>query len=111
MPNALTRFFMGLIGRSWAYESVEGVREAIAKNSFDSLPKRAETYTKAAAGLSGIDALQPGLIEFHDDMHDGWHYLVALAARADELGCASLTDHLSDAADSLRDAGDDELLR
>ncbi|MEV0693027.1 hypothetical protein [Streptomyces sp. NPDC050388] len=102
MPNALTRFFMALTGKSWAYESVEQVREAIAKNAFDSLPERAQEHATGAAGLSDPYAFQPGLIALHDDMHDVWHYLTALADRADHLGCASLTDSLSDAADSVR---------
>ncbi|MEU9595046.1 hypothetical protein AB0D84_35730 [Streptomyces sp. NPDC048193] len=103
MPNALTRWFMALLGKSWAYESVDQVREAIAKNSFDSLPERAQAHAKGAAGLTDSYALQPGLIDLHDELVDVWHYLSALGSRADQLGNATLTDHLSDAANSVRD--------
>lgn len=102
MPNALTRFFMGLIGKKWAYESVEQVREVIAKNAFDSLPDRAQAHVKSAAGLSDFYAFQPGLIDLHDELHEVWHYLSALGDRASYLGNATLTDDLFDAANSVR---------
>ncbi len=100
MPNALTRFFMALIGKSWAYDSVEQVREVIAKNSFDTLAERARTHTRGAAVLTDSFAFQPGLIDLHDDMHDTWHYLVALQARARQLGQGTLAEHLDVAAET-----------
>lgn len=100
MPNAVTRFFMSLIGKSWAYDSAEEVREAIAKNSFDSLAERARTHTEGAAGLTDSFAFQPGLIDLHDDLHDTWHYLVALKSRAAEMGYGSLAEHLDAAAET-----------
>lgn len=103
MPNALTRWFMALLGKSWAYDSAEEVREVIAKKCFDSLPERAQTHSAGAAGLTDSYAFQPGLVDLHDELHDTWHYLVALKARARELGCASLAGHLEAAADSTRD--------
>jgi urate oxidase len=103
VPNALTRWFMALLGKSWAYETVDQVREAIAKNSFDSLAERAQEHAKGAAGLTDSYALQPGLIDLHDEMVDVWHYLIALKERANQLGNATLTDDLHDAANSVRD--------
>ncbi|MEV7595505.1 hypothetical protein AB0O42_35100 [Streptomyces sp. NPDC089922] len=102
MPNALTRLFKALTGKTWAHESVEAVRETIAKNAFDSLADRAQEHAKGADGLASSYAFQPGLIDLHDDLHDIWHYLTALGARADELGNATLTDTLFDAANSIR---------
>lgn len=100
MPNALTRFFMRLMGKSWAYDSAEDVREAIAKNSFDTLAERARTHTEGAAGLTDSFAFQPGLIDLHDELHDTWHYLVALKARAREMGYGTLAEHLDTAAET-----------
>lgn len=100
MPNRVTRFFMALIGKTWAHDSVEGVREEIAKNSFDSLAERARTHSEAAARLVDSFAFQPGLIDLHDDLHDVWHYLVALKSRADEMGYGSLAEHLDAAAET-----------
>ncbi|MGW2110693.1 hypothetical protein [Streptomyces sp. NPDC001948] len=101
MPNAIARIFMRLMGKSWAYESVEDVREVIAENSYNAFAERARTHARGAARLNDFYAFQPGLVAFHDDMHDGWHYLTALKARADALGCASLTDSLEDAATAM----------
>nr|AAX51320.1 unknown [Streptomyces sp. F11] len=103
MPNALTRFFMGLMGKSWAYDSAEDVREVIAKRSFDTLAERARTHTEGAAGLTDSFAFQPGLVDLHDELHDTWHYLVALKARAREMGHGTLAEHLDAAAESTRD--------
>jgi uncharacterized protein YyaL (SSP411 family) len=100
VPNALTRFFMGLRGKSWAYESAEDVREVIAKNSFDALVERARTHAEGAAGLTDSFAFQPGLIDLHDKMHDTWHYLVALKGRAREMGYGGLAESLDAAADT-----------
>ncbi|MEU3986367.1 hypothetical protein AB0F77_40995 [Streptomyces sp. NPDC026672] len=103
MPNALTRWFMALLGKSWAYESAEDVREVIAKESFDSLPERAQAHGKGARRLTDSYAFQPGLVDLHDELHDTWHYLTALKARARYLGYGALTEHLESAADSTRD--------
>ncbi|GAA2572733.1 MULTISPECIES: hypothetical protein [Streptomyces] len=103
MPNVLTRWFMALLGKSWAYETVDQVREVIAKNAFDSLAERAQAHAKGAAGLTDSYALQPGLIDLHDELLDVWHYLSALGDRANQLGNATLTDDLFDAANSVRD--------
>jgi DNA-binding ferritin-like protein len=100
VPNRVTRFFMSLIGKSWAYDSAEDVREAIAKKSFDSLAERARTHTEGAAGLIDSFAFQSGLIELHDELHDAWHYLVALKARAREMGYGALAEHLDAAAET-----------
>ena len=102
MPNAVIRFFMSLIGKKWVYESIDQVREVIAKNAFDSLPERAKEHAKGAAGLNDFYAFQPGLIDLHDELHDVWHYLSALGDRANRLGNATLTDDLFDAANSVR---------
>lgn len=102
MPNALTRFFMGLMGKVWTYDSADDVREVIAKTAFGSLPERAQAHAKGAAGLTDSYALQPGLIDLHDELHDVWHYLSALGDRANQLGNATLTDDLFDAANSVR---------
>ena len=104
MPNRLTKFFMGLLGKSWAYVSADMVREVIAEQCFDSLKERAETHTQGAAGLSDSYAFQPGLIDLHDEMHDTWHYLTALATRAREIGCPTLAGHLVAAKGSIVDA-------
>ncbi|MBP5942591.1 hypothetical protein [Streptomyces acidiscabies] len=103
MPNALTRIVKRLMGKAWAYESAEDVREVIAKNSFDTLAERARTYTESAHRLTDSFAFQPGLIDLHDELHETWHYLVALADRATELGYETLSAHLGDAARSTRD--------
>lgn len=103
MPNALSRWFMALLGKSWAYESVDQVREVIAKNTVDSFPERAQRHAKGAAGLTDSYALQPGLIALHDDLNDTWHYLVALKARARAMGYGTLAAHLYAAAESTRD--------
>ncbi len=101
MPNRLTRFFMGLMGKSWAYESVETVREVLDKQCFDTLKERAETHAQGAADLSDSYAFQPGLIDLHNEMHDTWHYLTALATRAREIGCPALAGHLIAAKGSI----------
>ncbi|WP_370424406.1 hypothetical protein AB8O64_37220 (plasmid) [Streptomyces sp. QH1-20] len=103
MANALTRWFMALLGKSWAYETVDQVREVIAKNSFDSLPERAQEHAKGAAGLTDSYAFQPGLVDLHDELHDTWIYLASLKGRARGMGYASLAGHLEAAADSTRD--------
>lgn len=103
MPNVLTRVFMGLMGKSWVYESAEEVREVIARKSFNSLAERVRTHNAAAAGLTDSYAFQPGLVDLHDELHDTWHYLMALKARAREMGCATLAGHLEAAADSTHD--------
>ncbi|MCX5278020.1 hypothetical protein [Streptomyces virginiae] len=103
-PNVVTRFLMALMGKSWAYESVEDVREVLAKNSFDAFPERVEVHAEGAATLTDAYAFQPGLIDLHADLHDVWHYLTAQKERARELGCATLAAQLGTAADSTRDA-------
>ncbi|TJZ41202.1 hypothetical protein FCH28_37585 [Streptomyces piniterrae] len=100
MPNIFSRFFLTLTGKGWAYDSVEEVREVIAKNTFETLAERARTHTKGAAGLSSSLDFQPGLVDLHDELHDVWSYLVGLADRATELGHESLAAHLADAAES-----------
>ncbi|MCX4707194.1 hypothetical protein [Streptomyces sp. NBC_01373] len=103
MPNALTRFLMGLMGKSWAYDSAEDVREVIAKNSFETLADRARTHSVGAASLTDSFAFQPGLIDLHDELHDTWHYLVALKGRAREMGYGALAEQLDAAAETTRD--------
>jgi len=102
-PNRLVTFLYGLIGKAWAYESADDVRETIADNCFTSLAERARIHAKGAAGLADSLAFQPGLIDLHDELHDTWHYLIALKGRADELGCATLADSLGAATDATRD--------
>jgi hypothetical protein len=103
VPNRLIRAFMRLMGKSWVYDSVDQVREVIAKQSFDSLQERAELHAEGAAGLTDSYAFQPGLVELHDELHDTWHYLTALGSRAREMGYAALAGNLIAAADSTRE--------
>ncbi|MFD5428508.1 hypothetical protein [Streptomyces sp. NPDC127084] len=103
MPNILTKFFMSLMGKAWAYESAEEVREAISENSFNSLADRVRTHNEGAARLTDSLAFQPGLIDLHDELHDTWHYLVALKARARRMGYRTLAEHLDAAAETTRD--------
>ncbi|MGI5444122.1 hypothetical protein ACQEV4_44305 [Streptomyces shenzhenensis] len=100
MPNAVSRFFMGLIGKTWAHDSAEGVREAIAKKSFDTLEEKVRTHTQGAARLTDSFAFQPGLVDLHEDLHDAWHYLVAIRSRAREMGYGTLAEHLDAAAET-----------
>ena len=100
MTNAVTRFFMGLIGKAWAHDSVEGVREVIAKNSFDTLEEKVRIHHKGAARLTDSFAFQPGLVDLHDDLYDVWHYLVAIRSRAREMGYGPLAEHLDAAAET-----------
>lgn len=102
-PNRLVTLLYGLIGKAWAYESADDVREVIADNCFNTLAQRSRTHTKNAAGLADSFAFQPGLIDLHDELHDTWHYLTALKARARELGCATLADSLGAATDATSD--------
>ncbi|MEU6331509.1 hypothetical protein ABZ851_30160 [Streptomyces sp. NPDC047049] len=102
MPNSIARFFMGLMGRSWVYESVEDIREVIAKNHVNSQDKRARTHTEGAARLTDAPAFQPGLIDLHDELHETWSYLVGLADRAIELGHETLGSTLAVAATTTR---------
>ncbi|MFJ8676723.1 hypothetical protein [Streptomyces sp. NPDC093589] len=103
MSNKLTRFCMSLIGKSWAYESAEDIREVIAKNNLDSQAARSRTHTKGAARLTDSYAFQPGLIDLHNEMLDTLHYLVGLADQATWLGYDNLAWKLGAAADSTRD--------
>ncbi|WP_228983498.1 hypothetical protein [Streptomyces sp. DH12] len=105
-PNLMSRFFMALMGKSWAYESPDEVREVLAKNCFDALAERAEGHAEGAATLSDSYAFQPGLIDLHDELNDTWHYLTALTGRARELGCTALAAQLGAAADSTLDTLD-----
>lgn len=100
MPNAVIRFFMSLIGKKWVYDSADDVREAIAKNSFDTLAERARTHAEGAAGLTDSFAFQPGLIDLHDELHETWHYMVALKSRAREMGYGALAERLDAAAET-----------
>ncbi|WP_415961987.1 hypothetical protein [Streptomyces sp. 021-4] len=102
-PSRLKSFLFGLIGQAYVYESADEVREAIAENAFTTSPDRVQAHTHGAGGLSDSLAFQPGLLDLHDDLHDTWHYLIALKARARDLGNAALAEHLGDAADSTRD--------
>lgn len=102
-PNRLVTFLYGLVGMAHAYESAEEVREVIADNCFNTLAERAETHWEGANTLTDSLAFQPGLLDLHDELHDTWHYLTALKARARDLGYGTLTEHLDAAADSTRD--------
>ncbi|WP_332759302.1 hypothetical protein [Streptomyces sp. MT206] len=102
-PNRLLTFINGLLGWAWAYESAEEVREVIAEKCFNTLADRADTHTRGADKLTDSYAFQPGLVTLHDELHDTWHYLVALKARARSLGYGTLAEHLDEAADSTRD--------
>ncbi|MEV5204943.1 hypothetical protein [Streptomyces sp. NPDC053720] len=101
-PNRVMTFLYRLVGIVWAYETVEEVRDVIAHNAFDSTVARVDSHTNVADKLTCSYDFQHGLIDLHDDMHDVWHYLMALGARADSLGNATLTDDLYDAAESMR---------
>lgn len=105
-PNLVSRFFMALMGKRWAYESSDEVREVLAKNCFDALAERAEVHAEGAATLSDSYAFQPGLIDLHDELNDTWHYLTALKEQAQELGCTTLAAQLGAAADSTLDTLD-----
>lgn len=102
-PNRLLTLINGLFGWAWAYESAEEVREVIAENSFGTLADRVAAHTRGADKLTDSFAFQPGLITLHDELHDTWHYLTALKARAHQLGYGRLTKDLGDAADSTRE--------
>ncbi|MCX4682643.1 hypothetical protein OG413_46720 [Streptomyces sp. NBC_01433] len=102
-PGRMKTFLLSLIGQSWAYDSVEDVAEVIGMNAFDAHEGRVATHRRGAASLTDALALQPGLVDLHDEMNDTWHYLTALKARADALGCASLADNLENAASGVRD--------
>ncbi|MFI1472373.1 hypothetical protein [Streptomyces wuyuanensis] len=102
-PNRFLTFLNALFGWAWAYETAEEVREVIAERCFTTLANRADTHDKGAAKLTDSLAFQPGLVALHDELHDTWHYLVALKARARVLGYGTLAEHLDDAADSTRD--------
>ncbi|MFI1890432.1 hypothetical protein [Streptomyces jumonjinensis] len=99
-PNRLMTFLYALVGKSYVHESVDQVREAIASKCFSTLADRAEGHARGADSLTDLYAFQPGLLDLHDELHDTWHYLTALKARAAGLGCASLTDRLEDAANA-----------
>ncbi|MFD3422659.1 hypothetical protein [Streptomyces decoyicus] len=103
MPNRLTRFFMSIIGKSWAYESADDIREILAKNNLNSQAERARVHTEGAARLTDSYAFQPGLIDLHDDLLNTWHYLVGLADQATWLGYDTLARDLGTAAESTRD--------
>ncbi|MFD7262977.1 hypothetical protein [Streptomyces sp. NPDC059874] len=102
-PNRLLTFINGLLGLAWAYESAEEVREVIAEQCFNTLADRADTHTRGADKLTDSYGFQPGLVTLHDELHDTWHYLVALKARASSLGYGTLAEALGDAAESNRD--------
>ncbi|MFF4249492.1 hypothetical protein ACFYY2_34260 [Streptomyces sp. NPDC001822] len=102
-PSRFKSFVFGLIGQAYAYESADEVREVIADNSFNTLADRARTHWNGANTLTDGLAFQPGLLDLHDELHDTWHYLVALKARARDLGYGALTEQLMHAADSTRD--------
>ncbi|MYX18444.1 hypothetical protein GTY67_34410 [Streptomyces sp. SID8374] len=102
-PSRLKSFFFGLIGQAYVCESAEEVREAITESAFTASPGRVQAHARGAGGLSDSLAFQPGLLDLHDDLHDAWHYLTALKARARDLGNGALVDHLGAAADSTRD--------
>ncbi|ASR00790.1 hypothetical protein [Streptomyces sp. 11-1-2] len=102
-PNRLVTFLYGLVGMAHAYESAEEVREVIADNCFNTLADRAKNHWDGANTLTDSLAFQPGLLDLHDELHDTWHYLTALKARARDLGYGTLTEHLGSAADSTRD--------
>lgn len=101
MPNVLTRALMRLRGRSVAYDSVDQVREVLARRSLDTLTAGARVHTEGAAGLTDSLAFQPGLIDLHDELNDTWQYLASLADRATELGYESLSVDLAAAADDI----------
>lgn len=98
MIHSLTSFFMRLTGKAQVHESAEEVRDAIARNSFDTFVDRAGTHAAGAARLTDSLALQPGLVELHDELHDIWAYLASLADRATELGDETLATHLGNAS-------------
>lgn len=102
-PNRLVTFLYGLIGIGYAYDTADEVREAIADNCFTTLADRARNHSDGADRLTDSLAFQPGLLDLHDELHDTWHYLTALKARARDLGYDTLTEHLDAAADSTRD--------
>ncbi|MET7649324.1 hypothetical protein ABZS83_38090 [Streptomyces sp. NPDC005426] len=102
-PNRLVTFLYGLVGMAHAYESADEVREVIANNSFNTLADRVQAHSKGADTLIDSLAFQPGLLDLHDELHDTWHYLTALKARARDLGYGTLTEDLGSAADSTRD--------
>jgi hypothetical protein len=93
---------MSLLGKTWAYESPEQVREVIAKNSFNSLQGRARSHQAAAERLKDSYAFQPGLIDLHDELNDTWHYLTALAEQARQTGYVPLANDLTSAAAYVR---------
>ncbi|MYW70508.1 hypothetical protein GTY65_41660 [Streptomyces sp. SID8379] len=103
-PSRLMTFVYGLFGRVWAYESVDEVRDVIARNAFDTTAERVRTHNDAAAKLSVPYALQPGLLTLHDELLDMWHELKALGHQAERLNAAGLTDECFDAANSIRHA-------
>ncbi|GGP93486.1 hypothetical protein [Streptomyces melanogenes] len=102
-PNRLVTFLYGLVGMAHAYDTADEVREVIADNCFNTLAERARTHGEGADRLSDSLAFQPGLLDLHDELHDTWHYLTALKARARDLGYGTLTENLDAAADSTRD--------
>ncbi|MET8566104.1 hypothetical protein ABZV75_38160, partial [Streptomyces flaveolus] len=102
-PNRLMTFLLSLVGQGWAYDTLDEVQEVIGKNAFDNYERRATTHRKGASVITDSLGFQPGLVALHDKLNDVWHYLSALGDRANQLGNATLTDDLFDAANSVRD--------
>jgi hypothetical protein len=98
MPNAISRFFMGLIGKTWVHDSADGVREALSQNAFNKVRGRAACHAAGAEKLTDSYAFQPGLIDLHDELHDTYFYLDALSFHAHCLGNSDLAEHLAQAA-------------
>jgi hypothetical protein len=93
-------FLLSLVGLSPVYETKEEVAEVLAESCFSNLPGRAQAHSKGAGRLTDALAFQPGLVTLHDELHDTWHYLVALKSRARDLGYTELTETLGAAADA-----------
>ncbi|MET9366085.1 hypothetical protein ABZX93_35015 [Streptomyces sp. NPDC006632] len=113
-PNRLVTFLFSLFGQAWVYDTTEEVAELIAKNSVDTYERSAQKHRQGAGRLTDSLAFQPGLVDLHDELHDTWHYLMALQQQARRLGHHDLADSMTRAAvstDAVMEAVDQAAVR
>jgi hypothetical protein len=101
VPNRITTFVAGFLGKAWAHESIQELNKELDKRADQMNVKRWAEHQAGAARLDSTLDFQPGLVVEHVDMHDSLLYIRALMGAAYSKGHGQLGDELRKAEGAI----------
>jgi hypothetical protein len=104
IPNRAARYLMGLVGKTWAYDSREDVDRELDRVAGEMSLRRWPDHQAGAARLQSPFDFQPGLLNEYGQAHDAMLYVRSLALAAHRQEHHDLGNILTEAEEALSDA-------